>query len=125
MEQSRFQKWVNLSFLVMAALLGYFVYAAGTKIVGIYDLETRMRNADLVVRGISVLAFAGLFFVLYWNDQVNQFVNEVMVELSRVTWPTQRETSSATIVVIVMVLVSGLLLGLMDYLLTTLLKWVL
>jgi preprotein translocase SecE subunit len=125
MEQSQYQKWVNLSYLALAALLGYIVYAAGTKIVGVYDLETRIRNADLVIRGISVFAFGALFFVLYKNHQANQFMSEVMVELSRVTWPTQKETSSATVVVIVMVLISGLLLGLMDYLLTTLLKWVL
>jgi preprotein translocase SecE subunit len=125
MEQSQHQKWVNLSYLALAALIGYIAYSAGTKIVGIYDLETRIRNADLVIRGISVFTFGAVFFVLYRHHQANQFMNEVMVELSRVTWPTQRETSSATVVVIVMVLVSGLLLGLMDYLLTTLLKWVL
>ncbi len=125
MEQSQHQKWVNLSYLAVAALLGYLVYAGGAKIVGVYDLETRIRDIDLVLRGVSVFAFAALFFILYKNDQANQFMNEVVAELSRVTWPTQKETTSATVVVLIMVIISGMILGLMDYLLTTLLKWVL
>jgi preprotein translocase subunit SecE len=125
MEQSQHQKWVNLSYLAVAALLGYMVYEAGAKVVGVYDLETRIREIDLVLRGISVFAFAALFFILYKNEQANQFMNEVMAELSRVTWPSQKETTSATMVVLIMVIISGMILGLMDYLLTTLLKWVL
>jgi preprotein translocase subunit SecE len=124
MEQSQHQKWVNLSYLAVAALLGYIVYSAGAKVVGIYDLETRIRDVDLVLRGLSVFSFAALFFILYKNEQANQFMNEVMAELSRVTWPTQKETTSATVVVLIMVIISGMILGLMDYLLTTLLKWV-
>ncbi|OFZ19284.1 MAG: preprotein translocase subunit SecE [Bdellovibrionales bacterium GWB1_55_8] len=52
-------------------------------------------------------------------------MNEVMVELSRVSWPTQKETTSATMIVLVMVIISGVLLGFLDYLWTVLLKWVL
>lgn len=119
------QKWVNLSYLALAALLGFLVSAFMAKVVGIYDLEARVRNIDLIVRGLSVLAGAILFFALWRNEKVNQFMNEVVVELSRVTWPTQKETTSATMIVIVMVVVSGMILGLLDYLWTTLLKWVL
>jgi preprotein translocase subunit SecE len=78
-----------------------------------------------VLRGVSVAAGAILFVVLYRNDQVNQFMNEVVVELSRVTWPTQKDTTSATFVVIVMVIISGMILGLLDYCWVQLLKWVL
>lgn len=119
------QKWVNLSYLALAVLVGYIVFALAAQIVGIYDLEARVRNVDLIVRGASVFSAAILFFVLYRNERSNQFMNEVVVELSRVTWPTQKETSSATMIVIVMVVISGMVLGLLDYLWTTLLKWVL
>ncbi|OFZ55570.1 MAG: preprotein translocase subunit SecE [Bdellovibrionales bacterium RIFOXYC1_FULL_54_43] len=51
-------------------------------------------------------------------------MNEVMMELSRVSWPTQKETSSATMVVVIMVMISGMVLGFLDYLWTVLLKWV-
>lgn len=123
--ESQHQKWVNLSYLAVAILVGYVLFSFGAKIAGTYDLETRVRNIDLILRGLSVFGAALLFFLLYSNDQANQFMNEVMVELSRVTWPTQKETTSATGIVLVMVLISGVVLGLLDYFWTTLLKWVL
>ena len=63
-----------------------------------------------------------LFFILYRNEKTNQFMTEVVVELSRVTWPAQKETSWATFLVIVMVLISGMVLGFFDYLWTVLIK---
>lgn len=113
--ESQNQKWVNLSYFALAVLFGYIIFAMAGKIVGIYDLEARVRNIEMILRGVSVFAGAILFGALYRSEQVNQFMNEVMVELSRVAWPTQKETTSATFIVIVMVMVSGLFLALLDY----------
>ncbi len=123
--ESEHQKWVNLSYLAVAILFGYIIFSTTGKIVGAYDLEARVRNIDLILRGISVLSGGILFLVLYKHEQANQFMNEVMVELSRVTWPTQKDTRSATVVVIIMVLISGMILGLLDYCWVQLLKWIL
>jgi preprotein translocase subunit SecE len=122
--ESQYQKWVNLSYLALAVLFGYLVFAVAGKIVGTYDLEARVRNVELILRGVSVVFGAILFLVLYRNHQANQFMNEVMAELARVTWPTPKDTSSATLIVIVMVVVSGMILGLLDYFCIQLLKWV-
>jgi len=119
------QKWVNLSYLAVAILFGYLVFSLTGKLVGAYDLETRIRSIDLMMRIGSVVAGALLFIGLYRNEKANQFMNEVVVELSRVAWPTQKETSSATMIVIVMVVVSGMVLGLLDYFWVQILKWIL
>jgi preprotein translocase subunit SecE len=119
------QKWVNLSYLAVAVLLGYVVFTTGLKISGTYDLEARIRSIDLIVRIISLAAAALLFLGLWRNEKANQFMNEVVLELSRVSWPTQKETTSATFVVLVMVLISGMILGALDYLWTVLLKAIL
>jgi len=120
--ENQFQKWVNLSYLALALLAYYIVYTLVARVVGMYDLETRVKDIDLIVRGSAVLLGALTFFILWRHQQANQFMNEVMIELSRVTWPTQKETTSATIVVIVMVLISGAVLGLLDYLWTQVLR---
>jgi preprotein translocase SecE subunit len=123
--ESQFQKWVNLSYLATAALLGYLVFALSTKLVGVYDLETRVHSIGLVLQ-IAAVVIAGIaFLILYRNDDANQFMNEVMLELSRVSWPTTKETSSSTVVVMIMVLISGLILGFFDYLWVSALKWLL
>jgi preprotein translocase subunit SecE len=123
--ETQYQKWVNLSYLAVAGLLGYIVFTGGIQIAGAYDLEARVRNIDLMIRGIALLLGAILFFGLYRSDRANQFMNEVASELMRVTWPTHKETLSSTYVVIIMVVISGMLLGLMDYVWTALLKMVL
>jgi preprotein translocase subunit SecE len=123
--ESQHQKWVNLSYLAVSVLLGYIVFSMAGKVVGVYDLEARVRNIDLVLRGVSVVIGLLLFAILYRNNTANQFMAEVVVELSRVTWPTQKDTTSATIVVIVMVILSGMILGLLDYCWIQLLKWIL
>ena len=123
--ESQFQKWVNLSYLAAAILLAYVVFTFGHSLASIYDLEARVHNIELVVRGVSAV-FGGLLFLILWrNHDANQFMNEVITELSRVTWPTQKETSSATFIVLIMVLISGVILGFLDYCWTMLVKWLL
>ena len=122
--ESQHQKWVNLSYLALSIVVGYLVFALSVKIVGTYDLEARVHNVELIIRGISILATGLLFFLLWRNDRANQFMNEVVVELSRVTWPTPKETASATFLVLIMVLLSGMVLGLLDYLWTAVIKLV-
>jgi preprotein translocase subunit SecE len=123
--ENQYQKWVNLSYLALAALVGYLVFAFAHQIAGVYDMETRFKDIDLIIRGVSLVAAALVFFILFRHEQANTFMNEVVTELSRVTWPTQKETSSATIVVIIMVLISGVVLGFLDYLWTRLLQLIL
>ena len=119
------QTYVNLSFLVAAALAAYVVFALTGKIAGTYDLEARIPSIDLLLRGISLLVGFIVFFVLYKNDQSNQYMNEVVVELSRVTWPGGKETYRATIVVVIMVMIAGFCLGGLDWVWTQLVSWVL
>jgi preprotein translocase SecE subunit len=123
--ESQFQKYVNISYLVVAALIYYIIYEFGTRMVGSFDLEAKVHNVDLILR-VAAVAVGGIaWLVLYRHEQANQFMNEVMVELSRVSWPTQKETVSATFIVIIMVLVSSMVLGLLDYVWTDLIKMVL
>ena len=118
------QKWVTLSFVAASALLAFLVFSFGQKIAGAYDWEARFRNVEMGLQGLSIVLGLGLFAFLYRSDAVNQFMAEVVVELSRVSWPTQKETRAATLLVVVMVLISGVFLGLLDYLWTILLKWI-
>ena len=119
------QKWVNLSYLAASSLLAYIVFLTLDRVVGIYDLETRVRNIEIILRVVSALVGVIFFVALYRNEKSNQFMNEVVVELSRVTWPTQKETGSATFIVIVMVIISGMVLGLLDYFCIQLMTWIL
>ena len=47
-------------------------------------------------------------------DTVRQFLREVRVELSKVTWPTRKDTLASTSVVLVIVILIAAFLGLVD-----------
>jgi preprotein translocase subunit SecE len=67
---------------------------------------------------ISLMAAVGAIVVgtaLYRNDRIYHLANEVSSELKKVTWPTAKEVRSATLVVIVMAIVSAIILGLFDF----------
>ena len=66
---------------------------------------------------ISLMAALGAVVVgvsLYRNDRAYHLANEVSGELKKVTWPTAKEVRAATMVVIVMAIVSAIILGLFD-----------
>ncbi len=54
-----------------------------------------------------------------------EFLREVKVELKKVTWPTRKQTTGTTIVVIIFVFVVAAFLGLFDYSLSKLVQVVL
>ncbi len=118
------QTWVNLSFLSASALIAYVVFAFSVRIAAAYDLETRVKDAELIIQGASLAVGALSFLIFYKNHTANQFMNEVVAELSRVTWPTSSDTVRTTFVVLILVLIAGLFLGGMDSLWTWVIRLV-
>ena len=47
-------------------------------------------------------------------ETVKQFLREVRVELSKVTWPTRRDTIASTSVVLIIVILIAAFLGIVD-----------
>ena len=54
-----------------------------------------------------------------------QFLREVKVELSKVTWPSRKETVGTTAVVLVFVFILAIFLGAADFILTSLVQLIL
>jgi preprotein translocase subunit SecE len=46
---------------------------------------------------------------------VRRYINETVGELRKVTWPTRREATNLTVIVLIVTVVMGLYLGLLDY----------
>ncbi|MBN1353244.1 MAG: preprotein translocase subunit SecE [Candidatus Omnitrophica bacterium] len=58
-------------------------------------------------------------------NKVAKFVNEVKIELKKVSWSTRRELINATVVVIVSVIILAIFIGICDLGWSTLIKLVL
>jgi len=68
---------------------------------------------------LYITLFATLFALvagisLYRHQRTYGLVNEVCAELKKVSWPTAKEVKAATIVVIIMTILSALILGFFD-----------
>ena len=58
-------------------------------------------------------------------SKVREFFHDVLVEFRRVSWPTRREVTGSTTVVIVMVLILAVFLAVVDHTLTRLVRLIL
>ncbi len=72
--------------------------------------------------GIAV-AIIGTVLAMRRKDWF-EFMTEVVVEISQVVWPTKAETRAATVVVIVMTLISSGLLASMDTMWSAVTDWI-
>lgn len=52
-----------------------------------------------------------------WTMQVREFVKEVKLEATKVSWPTRQELRASTTVVIVAVLLISVFVGIVDFIL--------
>jgi preprotein translocase subunit SecE len=103
------ERWVQLGFMVAAILL---VWLYDHIINGIWyvfaDPNEAVATAGAVVAGIVTA------ILLYKNATVYGLIHGVAEEMSKVTWPTRKETSSSTIVVVVTSIVAAVMLFLFD-----------
>lgn len=82
--------------------------------------------ADLRVTDASAYGVAAIAAVVSLkHPYVRTLASEVVEELSKVTWPSRQETGSATVVVIVTVLICAAYLGLFDAVWLYLTDWIL
>jgi len=60
--------------------------------------------------------------VIAWWYSARQYLREVGYEMRKVVWPSRKETIGSTSVVLVIVLITGVFLGLVDMLLSRLMR---
>jgi preprotein translocase subunit SecE len=104
-------KPVHLIYLCGAVLLFYLLQWSIDWIWGYFGSvpgESKISVASAIVASV-----AGI--ILYRNDRIYHLANEVSSELKKVTWPTAKEVRAATMVVIVMAIVSAVILGIFDF----------
>ena len=58
-------------------------------------------------------------------QKITQFIKEAKLELKKVTWPTPKQTMASTAVVIIIVFIVSIYLGLVDFVLAKMVKYIL
>jgi preprotein translocase SecE subunit len=115
-------RWLSFAFLSASALVGFLVYSLLLRAGSLWELEAKLRpykiSFDLLLPVASVLAGVVTYVILGRHRPTREFSEEVVHELSEVTWPAPTTVRGNTVVVVVMVIVSAILLGLLDRLWT-------
>jgi len=74
----------------------------------------RAESNDLLSNGIPVALGAIVFFSMQFNSHTQTFAEGVVSELRKVVWPSRKDTSLMTVVVVITLLISGVIVGVYD-----------
>jgi len=109
------QKYVNALFLLAAAIVWLIVNHYTSVVVGYFQLgRTLGVGVDFIQHGLPLAAALLTFVILRSNTSTHRFATDAVGELIRVHWPTQKDVTLGTIVVIITVISAGVVLGILD-----------
>lgn len=74
----------------------------------------RALTSDFVIHVLPALLGFGVFLYLQLNKKVLAWGDDVVGEIKKVVWPSRRDTTAMTIVVIVMCMISAVVIWLFD-----------
>jgi preprotein translocase subunit SecE len=119
-------KVITVCFMIAGILTG----VVASILIGTLSTVTtggfsRFIGQDLVRHGVPVAVGVVAFLVLQFNKQSVAWGDDVVSEVRRIVWPSRKDTTSMTIVVCIMLVISGIILGLMDVVSGSLIDWLL
>jgi len=109
-------KILTLSFAIAGAIAGLTLHLLIKSFSAAFGVVARLADSDMVRHGLPVVFGLVVFAVLQFNPRILAWGDEVAVEIRKVVWPTRKDTTAMTIVVLVMVAVSSLLISSFDLL---------
>jgi preprotein translocase subunit SecE len=110
------QRYVVFAFLAIGLLLWATLarlLTALAYLANVPDLPLLGNNFTLA-NLLSLLVAAGAAIFAYRNKRAYNFSTDVIQELRKVTWPSRKETRTATVVVIVCTIIVAIILGFFD-----------
>ncbi len=108
-------KIMFVSFVCGAFLVGYTVQVLNTLLSSSFGAYARVMDTDLITNLLPVGCGVAFLIYMYSSKKVKTWAQEVIVEVSKVVWPSKKDTTAMTIFVCIFMLLSGVLLGLFDF----------
>lgn len=124
--ESNNNKTITVSFMIAGILVGILVSVILETLTAVATGGvSRFVAQDYIRHGLPVVLGLGTFIFLQANSRIHAWGDEVVTELKRVVWPSRKDTTAMTIVVCVMVLISGVVFGLLDVASGSIIDWLL
>ncbi len=119
-------RYVFIGIAALALITAFPVAHALTWLFAYVGIANPRVFADLSLTNLTAycIAFAAFLFCIL-HAPTRKVAGEVVEELAKVSWPTRAETGSATVVVIVTVIISSVFLGVFDIMWRAITDWIL
>lgn len=115
-------KILTLSFALFSFLIGFSLHLISKSMSGAFALIAKLNEYDLFKHGLPVVIGLGLFLYLQFNSKILAWGQEVVLEITKVVFPSRKDTSALTIVVVIFVLVSSVIITVFDFISNSIVK---
>ncbi len=102
------KKIITMSFLAAGVLTAFLVSLLMDVAASAFGVIARVQDIQAVRHGLPVVLGALVFSVLQFRPSLNVWADEVVSEIRKVVWPSRKDTMGMTMVVCVLVVMSGL-----------------
>ncbi len=108
------RKIIIASYVITGILLWYLTrHGIQSLYVGWYQVR-RFPGIELIREFLPAVVGLSGFAILFFNKRINTFLEEVVAELKKVTWPSREDVVKSTIVVLGCVLFASCVLAVFD-----------
>lgn len=108
-------KIMMVSFVCGAFMVGYTVNVLNALLSSSWGTYARIVDGKLVSDLMPIVFGLAFFAYMVSSTKVKTWAQEVIVEVSKVVWPSRKDTTAMTIFVCFFMILSGILLGLFDF----------
>lgn len=114
MDKQAIKKITTVSFLGASALTWLVIDVLFKALAGAFGPVQRLYSNYVISHGLPLVSAVLVFAVLQFNPRIVNWAEEVILEVSKVVWPSRKDTMGMTIVVVVMVLIASAILFVFD-----------
>ncbi len=107
-------KIITLCFLAGASLLAFTVQVLFASLAVHWGAVAMVYGQEWFRHGVPLLSGLTLFLFLQLRESTREWAHEVVVEVRKVVWPSRQATMGMTVVVSIILILSGLVLGVFD-----------
>ncbi|RME16457.1 MAG: preprotein translocase subunit SecE [Bdellovibrio sp.] len=125
MDRQTKKKTLTLSIIATSFIAALVVSIILESLAAAFGWVAKYYVLDIVKHGVPVGVGFIVFFILQFHPKVQAWGDEVITEVSKVVWPSMKETRIMTITCCVMLLISGAILFFFDSISTALVKMIL
>jgi len=93
-------------------ILSFLLFAAG--LASFYFLSAQPTVVRILVLLGAIGLSVGVFSKTSQGQETIEFISSAVIEAKKVVWPTRKETTQMTLIVIVLVVIMAIFLGFVD-----------